>query len=208
MSELFEIIKTEERDDMAAFRNEALKKSHAKYVMFAAPGMKVDEKGIALMAEQMEKTSAKMVSCGYRMYAPDEEGSPELVYETPEFNRRFLDKDDMLCRLFYQTHYQGFVFNKLFKRSVIRNHHLKFAEDIPGSEEMLFVVEYIKKAGDAIMLPGHYTEVSFVPSADLGLELEAFYRMQARLKRHPDAQWLCEQSIEMLEEELEDDAED
>ena len=194
-----EIIYVEDDNDLAQKRNEAVKKSRAKYIMFAAPGMKIDEDGIDAMAEQMEHTSAKLVCCGYRMFEPD---GVDPVYETPEFNRRYLDREDMLCRLFYQTHYQGYVFNKLFKRSVIRNHHLKFAEDIPGSEEMLFLVEYLKKAGDAIMLPGHYVDVSYIPSADLSLELEAFYRIHTKLRKNPDAQWLCEQTIDMLEEEL------
>ena len=199
MKKDIEIIRAESEKNFAEARNLAIKNSRAKYLIFACPGAKYDEDAIEAACGEIENKKYGMAGFGYEVYS---EG--EKVYETPEFNRRVLDRDDMLCRLFHQFHYQGFIWNKIFKRSILIKHRIRFAEDIPGSEEMLFIVDYLKKAGDAVMLPEHIVRVSDIPSADMDLELEAFYRMHKKLRRHPDAQWLCEQSIDMMEEDLEE----
>lgn len=188
----------------ASERNAALKKAKGKYIIFSDPSVSVDDEMTDRAVEELEKTGAGMGVVGYDI--ADTDGG--LLYETPESTRRVMERDDMLCRIFYQTHYQGFVWNKVFRLSVIKRHFLKFCEDIPGSEEMVFIVDYLKHCGDVVVLPDHYAHATAVPTADIDLELLAYERMRKKLRRFPDAQWLCETALELLEMEqmdMEDD---
>ncbi|MCR5099085.1 MAG: glycosyltransferase [Lachnospiraceae bacterium] len=193
----YEIIPAPKGENLAEYRNTAIKKCRADYMVFEGPDMVFDPAMGDVLASEMERSGAGLVLCGYDITEGD-----EVIYETPEFNRRVMDREDMLCRYFYQTHYQGYVCNKMFKTSVLKKKRIRFDTDIPGSEEMLFLVRYTKAIHDVVMLPDILCHIKNVGEADLGLELEAFYRMRKKLWRHDDAQWLCDQNIELLEMEL------
>ena len=195
----FEIVPAPDGENAAEFRNRAIKSCKAKYIMFAGDGMVMEPCMGEVLMDEMVSSGAGLVTCGYDIISDE-----QCVYTTPEFNRRVLDREDMLCRYFYQTHYQGYVWNKMFKTSVLKKHRIRFDTDIPGSEEMLFLIRYTKAIHDVVMLPDVLCHVSNVGEADIGFELEAYIRMQKKLWRHEDAQWLCEQTLELLEMEAED----
>ena len=186
--------------DMAKERNAAIKSSKAKYILFADSAVTYDEDAAEQMAAELEKSGADMAVCGYDMR--DDEG--RLIYETPECTRRVMEREDMLCRVFYQTHYQGFVWNKLFRRSVLRYSRIRFYEDIPGSEELPFIVNYTKHAGMTVVLPQHLAHAGTIPAADIDLEIIAYERMRKKLRRFYDAQFLCEMAGEYLEAQEEE----
>lgn len=193
----YEIIPAPTGGNAAEYRNKAIKGCRAKYIMFEGEGMTIDPGAGERLANEMTRSGAGLVTCGYEIL---DDGEP--CYVTPEFNRRVLDREDMLCRYFYQTHYQGYVWNKMFRTSVLKRHRIKFDTDIPGSEEMLFLIRYTKAIHNVVMLPDVLCHVKSVGEADIELEMEAYYRMEKKLWRHDDAQWLCQQSIELLEMEL------
>ncbi len=195
----YEIIPALEGGNIAKFRNHAIKNCRAKYIIFAGPDMVLAPETGDILAEEMERSGAGLVSCGYDILDQD-----VPYYVTPEFNRRVLDREDMLCRYFYQTHYQGFVWNKMFKTSVLKRKRIRFDTDIPGSEEMLFLIRYTKAIHNVVMLPDVLCHVHSVGEADLMLEMESYRRMRKKLWRHDDAQWLCDQSLELLEMEMMD----
>ncbi len=195
----YEIVPAPVGENPAEFRNNAIKKCKAKYIMFAGEDMTVEPETADILAAEMVHSGAGIVTCGY-----DISSDGQVIYTTPEFNRRVLDREDMLCRYFYQTHYQGYIWNKMFKTSVLKRRRIRFDTDIPGSEEMLFLIRYTKSIHDAVMLPDVLCHVNSVGEADIELEIEAYRRMQKKLWRHDDAQWLCEQTLELLEMEAED----
>ena len=197
----YEIIPAADGDGLAVFRNRAIKNIKAKYVAFCGRDVIFDPDMMDFVTDEMERSGAGMGVIGYDIADP--EGG--ILYETPEGTRRVMDRDDMLCRIFYQTHYQGFVWNKVYRRSIIKRNFLKFDEDIPGSEEMVFLVDYLKHTRDVVVLPQHLVHATAVPTADMDLELLAYERIRKKLRRFPDAQWLCEESMELLEMELSDD---
>ena len=197
----YEIVPAAEQD-LAAFRNKAISHCSEKYIVFADPGMTIDPEMGEILMEELERSGAGMASCGYDIIDPD---TGEPYYATPEFNRRVLEKEDMLCRLFYQTHYQGSVGNKMFRTGTLKRRRIRFDSDLPGSEDMPFLVKYLCVTHSAVMLPEHLCHIVTPQEADLELEIEAYYRMKKKLWRHPDPRWLCEQSIEFLEMELTDE---
>ncbi len=218
----YEIIRQGSGTYTAKYRNEALKDCKAKYVIFGSEGVDFDEGMAELMMAEMEESGAGLVVCGYDIMDPGTEDTStgnietpaskvvappedfEIYYETPEFNRRVMDREDMLCRIFYQTHYQGFVWNKMFRTGVIKKKRIHFDTDIPGSEDMLFLVNYIRNVKSAVILPQHMCHVHSLPEADFDHEVTAYNRMKKKLWRYPDAKWLCEQSLQLLQEELMD----
>ena len=207
----YEIIEATSGEGLAALRNEGIKNCKAKYIIFGAPGVFMEEGTAEYLIEEMESTGCGMASCGYDIMTPETDvsaGLPEefeVYYMSPEFNRRVMDSEDMLCRLFYQTHYQGFIWNKVFRTETIRRKRIRFDTDIPGSEEMPFLIRYIRSIREAVMLPEILFHIHDVPEADIDCEIEAYKRMKKKLWRHADARWLCEQNIELLEIEREPD---
>ena len=56
-----------------------------------------------------------------------------------------LDRVNCTCLLFltHEYGYQGYLWNKLFKASIIHQHHLRFNESFHFNEDRLFCIEYI-----------------------------------------------------------------
>ena len=81
--------------------------------------------------------------------------SEKTKYLTPEDEEIEFSREEMLLRLFDVDNYQGYVWNKLFRKDIIEKHGLRFREDIYYNEDRLFLVEYVLHANYVKMIPDH-----------------------------------------------------
>lgn len=192
---------------VSAARNLGVHLTNGEYMIFMDGDDVVEPDYVEYLVSKMKDVD--LASCGYDMVADG-----ESVYASPESTVRVLSKEDMLCRLFYQVHDQGYVWNKMFRRSIIEGYSLRFDTQLFYGEDREFLVKYLLHANRARMAPEHkyhyqMRENSAMDSlresrVDLSLmtpellerqstEILAFIRMRKELPRNSDAQWLCTQ---------------
>lgn len=129
--------------------------------------------------------------------------SGQLQYETAESGVRTIEREDLLCKLFYLTGYQGFLWNKIFRLDIIKKHRVYFDEKIFCHEDQLFLVSYVLHIDAARMLPEHVCWHA-AGSGRMPTEKEkrsgacAFSKMALRLWRYPDARWLCKEGAKLF----------
>ena len=205
---------------VSAARNYGLKKALGRYVIFADGDDRVDKDYVRLLLTQIAQPStgyltvkgfprinAQLGVCGYSAF--DEEGE---LFDTPESGIRVLSKEDMLCRIFYLSNYQGYLWNKIFRRDIIEKCHIRFMESAFYHEDQLFLGEYLRHI-DAVRMtserPYHYRmrddSAMGVLRSDKVLSLQtirrrmtgvaALSKLYSHLKAYPDARWLCGQNL-------------
>ena len=82
-----------------------------------------------------------IVFAGFEKY--DEQG--KLIYSVDKNYAAKLDADSLITTMFRPIilYYQGFIWNKLFRLSIINDNSLRFNEKIYFNEDRLFVTEYL-----------------------------------------------------------------
>lgn len=159
-----------------------------------------------LLSKGFPRISAQMGLIGYDVIEED-----RAIDQTEESGIRVMNQEDFLCRLFFQENYQGYVWNKIFKKSIIDKFNLRFDERVYYREDQLFVCEYALHCDAIRCNPArmyHYVQRSDSATAALmpedgvldikTLEREmtqciAFSKMRSLLKEHEDPQWFLEQ---------------
>lgn len=73
-----------------------------------------------------------------------------IEYEVKTREEHIISSSDAVTQMFRPTDYvyQGYLWNKLFKLSVIKENNLKFAVDIYFNEDRLFNILYLLKIGN------------------------------------------------------------
>ena len=198
---------TVEEPGVSAARNKGLHLTDGEYVVFMDGDDVVEPDYIEYLVSQMKDVD--LASCGYDMVAEGEQ-----MYASPESTVRVLSREDMLCRLFYQINDQGYVWNKMFRRSIIEGANLGFDRDLYYGEDREFLVKYLMHANRTRMAPEHKyhyqmredsamdalresrEDVSLMTPELLdrqSTEVLAFIKMRKSLPRNSDAAWLCTQ---------------
>lgn len=192
---------------VSAARNVGLMLAEGTYVVFMDGDDIVEKDYIAYLLSQMADVA--LASCGYDMIADGVQ-----LYASPESTTRVLSAEDMLCRLFYLINDQGYVWNKMFRRDVLLQHHILFDRDLFYGEDRKFLVDYLLHVDRVRMAPQHKYHYQMredsamdekreaAASADFltperlerqATEVLAYIRMRKLLRKHPDAKWLCGQ---------------
>lgn len=169
-------------------RNVALSKAQGKYVCFFDCDDRIDPEIISYLTDEIDGVTG--AACGYDISVPvidapkaEPEVYGEVFYETPETVSRVLSGADMLCRIFFEQNYEGYLWNKIFRLDLIRKHKIHFQENLWYKEDCAFVADYLKYARLFRMSPArlyHYleNEGSLVQSADFQTK-ENFSKQEA-----------------------------
>ena len=216
-----------ERKDpgVSAARNCGIDHARGEYLVFPDGDDRLEKDYLAKLLVTMEapgQDASKVkgfdravVQMGMAGYVTEstEDGEELFVFETPESGCRVIGTEDLLCRLFFLGNYQGYVWNKIFRRDILMNHKIRFDEDIYYHEDQLFLVRYLLHCEAVRWDPSHVYHYRLREDSAMGslestdgrvdkeileremTEIEAFDRMRKLLKRYPDPQWFCEQNL-------------
>ena len=154
-------------EGVSAGRNAGIEAANGEVLVFFDGDDRIDPACISYLMEGLRGVDLSV--CGYDLYTEEDSadipglssgrGHAEALYRTPETQARVLSAPDMACRLFFETHYQGYVWNKAFRADIIRDCGIRFREDLYYNEDRTFLVDYLTHAGNVRMAPAplyHY----------------------------------------------------
>lgn len=130
----------QENQGVSVARNVGLEHAQGEWIYFPdSDDIIMDDAFDTMMS--MVSEGVDYVICGYEVY--DEDGN--CTYAIADRQQRTMTQHEALMEMFAPTdyRYQGYLWNKLFKRSIIQKNNLRFVEGIKFNEDRLFDVEYL-----------------------------------------------------------------
>ena len=122
-------------------RNVGLENAIGKYICFIDSDDYIEKDMIENMVKNIEKTDSDISICNFKKNIKEKNNSNYL--ET-------YNKEELLKKIMGRKFFQGFVWNKLYKRDIIEKYGLNFKEDIFICEDLLFNCEYISKINKGV----------------------------------------------------------
>ena len=110
--------------------------------MFVDADDMVSEKYIENLIKSIEETNTDMVVCGYT------KEKAELVNKknSQEIKGEIINANTMLENMMENNLQEGYLWNKIFKKSIINDNSLEFKEGVNVWEDLYFVIEYLSKS--------------------------------------------------------------
>lgn len=138
----------------------------------------------------------------------DEEGNEDISFVSPKSETPVWSKDELYIELFQNVKlgYQGYIWNKVFKTEIIKNHQIRFDESILYNEDRLFVLQYLaycKSVSFSNSVVYQYrknpvgamsklNKIDDTVFSRIKTEFDAFEKMRTLLeKENIDAYYLC-----------------
>lgn len=124
----------------AAARNRGLDASRGTYIRFVDADDHLTEDGIQPMVEAMQKEDCQLVIAGYTQKLCGKEQQVDLygkdaVVPVQEALQHMNPRSN--------SFYYGVLWNKLFCGDIIRQHHIRFREELKLAEDFTFVCHYM-----------------------------------------------------------------
>lgn len=125
---------------VSSARNMGLEHAQGEWIYFPDSDDIIMDDAFDTMVS-MVSNGVDYVICGYEVY--DEDGN--CTYAIADRQQRTKTQHEALMEMFAPTdyRYQGYLWNKLFKHSIIQKNNLRFVKGIKFNEDRLFDVEYL-----------------------------------------------------------------
>jgi len=173
-------------------RNMGIRKAKGEYLYFADSDDYLETDAIEKMIQGFEKADCELIIAGYN----EIENKEKIVKKS--WGKSKLKSDDAKKLILDENGVGGYLWNKLFKLSLIKKFEIKFDETIYVWEDVLFVMEYLDKckyvcliddivyaycrrAGSAVeyslYTPQLYTQLNAIEKIDTVVHLDDFTKM-------------------------------
>ena len=125
---------------VSSARNRGLDEAKGDYIYFPDSDDIMPENALALLLNGIGNKCNYAVG-GYQIYSEDD----ICTYSIDNTDFGFMSRDEMLLQFFAPSPYvyQGYLWNKLFKRSIIEENNIRFEPTIKFNEDRLFCVRYV-----------------------------------------------------------------
>lgn len=128
---------------VSSARNFGMDRSMGDYIIFVDADDIVDNDFAELMIENI--TDESMGICGF-------------VYDCPNSNKKYISrqkvtKENFWFKMYVDNAIQGFCCNKIYVRSIIVEHNIRFDEKIKNCEDLLFNAEYGRYIRSFVVIP-------------------------------------------------------
>ncbi|MBO5283413.1 MAG: glycosyltransferase [Lachnospiraceae bacterium] len=122
---------------VSASRNMALAAAKGEYIAFVDADDYVEKDYLRQLCQNMDKCDISI--CGFDRIRPDSAREELLGAD------RYYERDELLADILCSNVVGGYLWNKLFQGSVIREQKLRFQEELSVGEDMCFIVSYVKQ---------------------------------------------------------------
>ncbi len=133
-----------ENGGVSSARNAGLEVASGEYVGFVDSDDTLDAHIYAELYKNLTETNSDISICSFRKtFLPEESNKAVWAnkYLPNEDSFLTLSAEDALCDMMLAKHFAGYLWNKLFKASVVQN--LRFATSVYICEDLLFSAEAI-----------------------------------------------------------------
>lgn len=130
----------QENQGVSVARNVGLEHAQGEWIYFPDSDDIIMENAFDSMVSMVTE-GVDYVICGYEVYDEND----NCTYAITERKQREITRDEALMEMFAPTdyRYQGYLWNKLFRASIIRENNLRFVKGIKFNEDRLYDVEYL-----------------------------------------------------------------
>lgn len=127
-------------------RNKGMEAARGEYIIFVDSDDELPENSILIRMRSI-KTADLLIS-GYDVIDCNE----KQKYNVNGYEKTYCSNNEMLKMMFGEQlcGYQGYLWNKLFRKRIIKDNHLRFEEGIHYNEDRLFIVQYLMKCKNVI----------------------------------------------------------
>ena len=132
----------QENRGVSSARNRGLEVATGTYVAFVDSDDYLEKNMLQQMLGGL--ASSDLVMCGYYKENKRYQGVTE---------RKIVNKVDAMMNVMQNDGFKGFLWNKLFKRSIIEKNKLMFSDNIHMCEDLLYCAKYINVCNSVCLLP-------------------------------------------------------
>ena len=138
------IVIHKENEGVSIARNIGIKHSKGKYIAFVDSDDIISNDMIEILINDIIRNDCDLSSCGIKKIFDYNE---KLVNIPNKYSSIKFEKDQFL-NLVLNENIGGFLCNKLYKSSIIRDNNISLKENIYVCEDLLFNIEYILKSNN------------------------------------------------------------
>ncbi len=130
----------QENSGVSSTRNKGLIQATGNYIMFCDSDDFVEPNWCNDMLETMKQHNAGMALSSYYFYYQDSNQKKPLLFQC---DRTLILEKNQFWNIYMQN-LLNMPWNKIYRRDVIENNHIRFDTAISYNEDLLFILEYIR----------------------------------------------------------------
>lgn len=135
---------TQKNKGVSIARNRGIDEATGKYIVFVDPDDIVSKYYLETLSKNVKDDNVDMVVCGYTT-------DISLIYKNinnSDIIKRIYTGEQFLEMLIDNNFKECYIWNKIYKKSILTNNSVYFPENISVWEDMSFLVEYIRKTNN------------------------------------------------------------
>lgn len=128
----------QENQGVSSARNKGIEIAQGEYIVFVDGDDWVEDIYIETLINDLQKEDAGMAVCGWCR-----ENVNGLMQESVKYYYKILNQREAIAYSLKPDGFQGYLWNKIFRKNIINKANLYFDTDIAIFEDLLFVIKYL-----------------------------------------------------------------